>query len=60
MVLPPIMEWVRVIQAFTEYRQARTVDENDVLQTARYFSLSRNRKTNRKKIAIFTRQVGEG
>ena len=35
MVLPPIVEWVRVIQAFVEYRRASVADTDDVLQAAR-------------------------
>ena len=35
MVLPPIMEWVRVSSCFTDHRNSEIVDENDVLQAAR-------------------------
>ena len=35
MVLPPIMEWVRVSSCFAEHRNSFIVDDNDVLQAAR-------------------------
>ena len=35
MVLPPIMEWVRVTSCFAEHRNSCIVDDNDVLQAAR-------------------------
>ena len=39
MVLPPLMEWVRVSSAFAEHRMASYVDSDDTLQAARIVSL---------------------
>ena len=38
MVLPPLMEWVRVSSAFAEHRMASYVDSDDTLQAARIVS----------------------
>ena len=35
MVLPPLMEWVRVSSAFAEHRMASYVDSDDTLQAGR-------------------------
>ncbi|XP_059093566.1 ankyrin repeat and BTB/POZ domain-containing protein 3-like [Tigriopus californicus] len=35
MVLPPIIEWIRVGDAFAQYRSSSTIDKDDVLQAAR-------------------------
>ncbi len=35
MVLPPILEWVRVVHAFAEHRNSSVIDNDDVLQAAR-------------------------
>uniref|UniRef100_A0A0K2T3F0 BTB domain-containing protein n=1 Tax=Lepeophtheirus salmonis TaxID=72036 RepID=A0A0K2T3F0_LEPSM len=34
-VLPPLMEWVRVSSVFCEHRGAQLIDKNDVMQAAR-------------------------
>lgn len=35
MVLPPVVEWVRVAHAFADHRAAAAIDPDDVLQAAR-------------------------
>jgi len=37
MVLPPLLEWVRVSTAFTEYRHSTYVDNDDILQAGDEF-----------------------
>ena len=32
MVLPPLMEWVRVASSFAEYRHSAHIDNDDILQ----------------------------
>jgi ankyrin repeat and BTB/POZ domain-containing protein 2 len=34
-VLPPLIEWLRVASAHTEYRHSTLIDRNDVIQAAR-------------------------
>ena len=42
MVLPPLMEWVRVSSAFAEHRMASYVDSDDTLQAARIVRFTNN------------------
>ncbi len=39
MVLPPLMEWVRVSSSFAEYRHSTHVDNDDILQAGQYISV---------------------
>jgi ankyrin repeat and BTB/POZ domain-containing protein 2 len=34
-VLPPLIEWLRVASAHTEYRHSTLIDRNDIIQAAR-------------------------
>lgn len=34
-VLPPLLEWLRVASAHTEYRHSTLIDRNDIIQAAR-------------------------
>lgn len=34
-VLPPLVEWLRISSAHTEYRQSMLIDSNDIMQAAR-------------------------